>query len=77
MTLHPQPNHPSAGGYVLKLHRDARPGSGRLCGRIEHIASGASADFASGDALLDWLLRHAAQVLPAPPTVPLTDRSPS
>lgn len=76
MTLHPHPHYPSAGGYVLKLHRDALTGRGRLSGRIEHIASGEAADFASGEALLAWLLRHAAQALPAPLAAPLADRSP-
>jgi len=63
MTLNPHPTYPASGGYVLKLHRDARPESGALMGRIEHIASGDSADFASGEVLLDWLSRHASQVI--------------
>ena len=66
MTLNPHPNHPSTGCYVLKLHRDARPQRGLLCGRLEHIVSGASIDFASSDALLAWLLAHAAQVQATP-----------
>lgn len=65
MTLNPHPSHPSTGSYVLKLHRDAQPQHGLLCGRIEHIASGDSSDFACSEALLAWLLQHAAQVLPA------------
>jgi hypothetical protein len=63
MTLNPHPTYPASGGYVLKLHRDARPESGALMGRIEHIASGDSSDFASGEVLLDWLSRHASQVV--------------
>jgi hypothetical protein len=64
MTLNPHPNHPSAGCYVLKLHRDTRPHLGRLSGRLEHIVSGDCIDFASSEELLAWLLQHAAQVLP-------------
>ena len=40
MTLNPHPTYPAAGGYVLRLHRDACPVAGRLMGRIEHVASG-------------------------------------
>lgn len=64
MTLNPHPIYPAAGGYVLRLHRDTCPVAGRLMGRIEHVASGENTDFASGAALLDWLVAHAAQVLP-------------
>jgi hypothetical protein len=60
MALNPQPNHPSSGSYVLKLHRDADPRQGRLSGRIEHIVSGEHHDFASSPELIDWLQRHAA-----------------
>lgn len=62
MTLNPQPSYPAQGGYVLKLHRDARPRQGQLRGRLEHIASGATADFDSAAALVAWLLRHAADL---------------
>jgi hypothetical protein len=61
MTLNPHPTYPVAGGYVLRLHRDACPSAGQLVGRIEHVASGDSADFASGERLLEWLALHAAQ----------------
>jgi hypothetical protein len=64
MTLNPHPNHPSAGCYVLKLHRDASPHLGRLRGRLEHIVTGDCIDFATSEELLAWLLQHAAQVLP-------------
>jgi hypothetical protein len=60
-----QPVFPSAGRYVLRLHRDAAPHAGSLTGRIEHVTSGESVDFASGEELLDWLSRHAVQVLGA------------
>jgi hypothetical protein len=60
MTLQSTANFPNARCYVLKLHRDALPAQGRLIGRLEHIASGEHVDFASGEALLAWLTRHAA-----------------
>jgi hypothetical protein len=44
---------------VLRLHRDARPENGQLSGRIEHVSSGDSIDFATGAELLAWLARHA------------------
>lgn len=66
MTLNPLPDYPSSASYVLKLRRDARPQQGLLSGRVVHIASGDSADFASADALLAWLLQHAASHPPAP-----------
>lgn len=62
MTLNPHPIHPAAGAYVLRLHRDARPADGPLMGRIQHVASGDWADFASSSELHDWLARHFAQV---------------
>lgn len=60
MTLNPQPTYPSLGSYVLKLHRDADPRSGLLRGRIEHIASGDSFEFADIRSLATGLARHAA-----------------
>ena len=65
MSLNHSPHFPSAGGYVLKLHRDAMPQHGSLCGRVVHMASGESADFANGEQLIDWLLQHAAAQLAA------------
>lgn len=70
MTLNTQPAFPSAGGYVLKLRLDSPPDPGRLCGRLEHIATGETLDFASPEALLAGLLRHAGQVYAA--TFPAT-----
>jgi hypothetical protein len=67
MSLNSSPHFPSVGGYVLKLHRDAMPQHGQLCGRVVHIATGDCADFANAEQLIDWLLQHAAQQLP--PTV--------
>lgn len=66
MSLNTNPLFPSAGCYVLKLHREAMPQLGVLSGRLEHIVSGDSVDFTSGEALLAWLLQHAAQVHEAP-----------
>lgn len=66
MILNPYPTYPAARGYVLRLHRDARPAAGHLVGRIEHVASGDSADFASGEKLLEWLAQHAAHALADP-----------
>ena len=67
MTLNPHPAYPSARCYVLKLHRDAAPQSGRLRGRLEHVASGESIDFDSNAALLDALIAHAARINAARP----------
>lgn len=61
MVLNPHPIYPSAGRYVLRLHRDSLPQQGQLFGRIEHVASGDATDFASAAELLDWLARHAPQ----------------
>jgi len=61
MVLNPHPIYPSAGRYVLRLHRDSGRQPGQLFGRIEHVASGDGTDFASAEDLLAWLQRHAAQ----------------
>jgi 2-polyprenyl-6-methoxyphenol hydroxylase-like FAD-dependent oxidoreductase len=63
MTLNQHPNYPSARCYVLKLHRDAAPQLGHLCGRLEHVASGECVDFESNHALLEALIAHAAQTM--------------
>ena len=65
MALLPYPAYPSAGGYVLRLHRDARPAQGVLAGRLEHIASGAAVHFASASELIAWLELHAATLPPS------------
>jgi len=59
MTLNPHPTYPAAGAYVIRMHRDARPESGQLVGRAEHVASGESTDFATAQDLLAWLIQHA------------------
>ena len=61
MVLNALPLYPSAGRYVLRLHRDSLPQQGLLSGRIEHVVSGEATDFASAADLIDWLTRHAAQ----------------
>ena len=65
MVLNLHPIYPSAGRYVLRLHRDARPESGALVGRIEHVTSGESCVFASSEELLAWLERR-GPVHPSP-----------
>ena len=60
MTLQSTSNFPNSRCYVLKLHRDAKPVTGCLIGRLEHIASGEHVDFANGEELLAWVARHAA-----------------
>jgi len=66
MTLNTFPQFPSHGVYVLKLHRDAVPEQGRLCGRLVHMASGDSTDFGDSAELVAWLQRHAAELWPVP-----------
>lgn len=67
MTLNPTPSYPISGGYVLKLHRDALPQQGLLHGRLEHIASGDSGEFADAQGLWSWLAQHAARLQAAAP----------
>jgi hypothetical protein len=55
MVLNPYPIYPSAGHYVLRLHRDAQPQNGVLLGHIVHVTSGDSFTFTSGQELLVWL----------------------
>jgi hypothetical protein len=60
MNLNPHPVYPSAGRYVLRLHRDAMQ-AGVIAGRIEHVTSGESIEFANSHELTDWLARHCVQ----------------
>jgi hypothetical protein len=60
MVLDTAPLYPSDRAYVLKLHRDATPGSGRIFGRLENVASGEHFVFASADELLAILSRCAS-----------------
>lgn len=61
MVLNPHPIYPSAGRYVLRLHRDAHPQGGALVGRIDHVTSGESCEFTSSAELLAWLERRASE----------------
>jgi hypothetical protein len=61
MILATHPSYPASRAYVLKLHRDARPGAGRFIGRIENVASGEAFAFASAEELLACLVRDVAK----------------
>jgi hypothetical protein len=60
MVLMTAASHPSRLSYVLKLHRDADPAAGLLCGRLENLASGRRFDFASAQELAACLAADAA-----------------
>ena len=66
MTLDVHPHYPSSLSYVLKLHRDAAPGRGQICGRLENIASGHSFRFGSVEELLACLARDAPGAAASP-----------
>ena len=75
MSLDRRPPLPSALAFVIKLHRDCRPGSGLWFGRLEHLASGRQGEFASGADLWACLARIAdVQSVEAPSSacLPLT-----
>ena len=57
MILATHPSYPSARAYVLKLHRDARPGIGRVIGRLENVTTGEQFVFGSAEELLACLAR--------------------
>ena len=57
MVLDTAPLYPTDRAYVLKLHRDATPGSGRVFGTLENVASGEHFLFANADELLACLIR--------------------
>jgi hypothetical protein len=59
MILSTHPNYPNARAYVLKLHRDARPGHGRLIGRLENVTTGEQFVFGNAEELLACLARDA------------------
>jgi hypothetical protein len=59
MILATHPNYPNARAYVLKLHRDARPASGKLVGRLENVTTGEQFAFANAEELLACLARDA------------------
>jgi hypothetical protein len=43
--------------FVVQFNSDADPGDGRLVGRVEHVESGRSTRFASGEAMIDFFAR--------------------
>jgi hypothetical protein len=55
------PSYPAARAYVLKLHRDARPGLGRVMGRLVNVTTGEQFMFANADELLACLARDSAR----------------
>ncbi|HET9472967.1 MAG TPA: hypothetical protein VFO82_03685 [Steroidobacteraceae bacterium] len=57
MILSTNPSYPNARAYVLKLHRDARPGHGKFIGRLENVTTGEQFVFGSGEELLACLSR--------------------
>lgn len=60
MTLAVHPSYPNSRAYVLKLHRDARPASGRFVGRLENVTTGEQFVFGSAEELLACLVRDNA-----------------
>ena len=63
MILATHPSYPNALAYVLKLHRDARPGTGRLLGRLENVTTGEQFAFANAGELIACLAQDAARTL--------------
>lgn len=61
MVLDTAPLYPTDRAYVLKLHRDATPGTGRVFGRLENVASGEHFLFANAEELLACLIRAETQ----------------
>jgi hypothetical protein len=55
------PSYPNARAYVLKLHRDAQPGLGRVMGRLENVTTGEQFVFANAEELLACLARDSAR----------------
>jgi len=62
MILATHPSYPNALAYVLKLHRDAHPGNGRLIGRLENVTTGEQFAFGSVDELIACLSRDVARI---------------
>ena len=61
MILSAHPSYPNALAYVLKLHRDAQPGVGRVMGRLENVTTGEQFVFGNAEELLACLARDAAR----------------
>lgn len=51
--------------FVVQMH--AGTDDGRFSGRVEHLASGLSFEFASAEALLEFLTDNIAGDCPVPP----------
>ena len=64
MILATNPSYPASRAYVLKLRRDAQPGSGRFIGRIENVTTGETFTFSSADELLACLARDIDKLPP-------------
>ena len=60
MILAVHPNYPNARAYVLTLHRDARPATGRFIGRLENVTTGEQFVFGNAEELLACLARDKA-----------------
>ena len=60
MILDTRTSYPHRRAYVVKLHRDSDPSSGRISGQIEHVTSGRTVHFNSGEQLLACLLADLA-----------------
>jgi hypothetical protein len=58
--LSAHPTYPNSRAYVLKLHRDAQPGLGKVVGRLENVTTGEHFLFANANELLACLARDAA-----------------
>ena len=61
MILSAHPSYPNARAYVLKLHRDAQPDSGKLIGRLENVTTGEQFVFGNASELLACLARDSAR----------------
>jgi hypothetical protein len=61
MILAVQPNYPNSRAYVLKLHRDAHPATGRYIGRLENVTTGEQFVFENIEELLAGLVRDVAK----------------
>ncbi len=60
MNLAIHPSYPQARAYVLKLHRDANPATGRVIGRLENVTTGEQFVFSTAEELLSCLARDAS-----------------
>ena len=54
----PRPSLPPEGIFVIHVRSDSDPARRHLVGRVEHVKSGDSEQFASLEALLAFVDRH-------------------